>query len=234
MIHVVAHAQRRVYAQQLTAMHRMRREVFVGARGWKLQIREDGGEYDRGDDEKAIYFMMLDRDGGLQVSVRVRPVTDWSILLDEMPGCVEGGVSALRRPDVWEMARHLAGQQGRSVGEARQRAAEFRIAMLEAALRKGVTRLVGSVDVGLLAHGIRAWLDLKPLGLPVVYPEGGAAVGYEIPVSEDLIGRLKRAHGITRPSAFELEVETATPWLTPAGLEAAFRGPAAYSEAFPA
>jgi len=43
MIHVVAHAQRRVYAQQLTAMHRMRREVFVGARGWKLQIREDGG-----------------------------------------------------------------------------------------------------------------------------------------------------------------------------------------------
>jgi hypothetical protein len=106
--------------------------------------------------------------------------------------------------------------------------------MLEAALRKGVTRLVGSVDVGLLAHGIRAWIDLKPLGLPVVYPEGGAAVGYEIPVSEDLIGRLKRAHGITRPSAFELEVETATPWLTPAGLEAAFRGPAAYSEAFPA
>jgi N-acyl-L-homoserine lactone synthetase len=27
----------------------MRREVFVGARGWKLQIREDGGEYDRVD-----------------------------------------------------------------------------------------------------------------------------------------------------------------------------------------
>lgn len=232
MIHVVTHAQRHVYAQQLTTMHRMRREVFVGKRGWNLQTREDGGEYDRGDDDKAIYFMMLDRDGGLQVSVRVRPVTDWSILLDEMPGCVEGDVSALRRPDVWEMARHLAGQQGRSVGEAKRRAAEFRIAMLEAALRKGVTQLIGSVDVGLLAHGIRAWLDLKPLGLPVVYPEGGAAVGYEIPVSEDLIERLKRAHGVTRPSAFELEVESATPWMTPAGLEASFRGPAAYSEAF--
>lgn len=232
MIHVVTHAQRHVYARQLTAMHRMRREVFVETRGWTLQTREDGGEYDRGDDDKAIYFLMLDRDGGLQVSVRVRPVTDWSILLDEMPGCVEGEVSSLRRPDVWEMARHLAGQQGRSTGEAKRRAAEFRIAILEAALNRGVTRLVGSVDVGLLAHGIRAWLDLRPLGLPVVYPEGGAAVGYEIPVSEDLIDRLKRAHGITRRSAFELEVESATPWMTPAGLEAAFRGPAAYSEAF--
>lgn len=232
MIHVVTHAQRHVYAQQLAAMHRMRREVFVGKRGWKLQTREDGGEYDRGDDDKAIYFMMLDRDGGLQVSVRVRPVTDWSILLDEIPGCVEGDVSALRRPDVWEMARHLAGQQGRSVGEAKRRAAEFRIAVLEAALRKGVTQVIGTVDVGLLAYGIRAWLDLKPLGLPVVYPEGGAALGYDIPVSEDLIERLKRAHGVTRPSAFELEVESATPWMTPAGLEASFRGPAAYSKAF--
>jgi N-acyl-L-homoserine lactone synthetase len=234
MIHVVTHAQRGIYAHQLTAMHRMRREVFVGARGWNLQIREDGGEYDRGDDDKAVYFMMLDRDGGLQVSVRVRPVMDWSILLDEMPGCVEGDVAALRRPDVWEMARHLAGQQGRSVGEAKRRGAEFRIAMLEAALDRGITRLVGSVDVGLLAHGIRAWLDLKPIGLPVVYPEGGAAVGYEIPVSEDLIERLRHGAGITRRSAFELNVEQSTPWMTPAALEAADRGAGAYSQALPA
>lgn len=228
MIHVVTHAHRAVYAEQLLAMHRMRREVFVGHRGWKLQVREDGGEYDRGDDEQAIYVLMLDRHGDLQVSVRVRPVMDWSILIDEMPGCVEGGAEALRRPDVWEMARHLAGAQ-RSAGEARQRAGEFRVAMLEAALRRGVSRLVGSVDVGLLAHGIRAWLDLKPIGLPVVYPEGGAAVGYEIPVTEDLIERLRRAYGLGRASAFELDARDTTPFTTPAGLEAAWRGPAAYS-----
>jgi len=225
MIHVVTDAQRAVYAGQLSAMHRMRREVFIGTRGWKLDIREDGGEYDRGDDEKAVYFLMLDRDGDLQVSVRVRPVMDWSILLDEMPGCVEGDVGRLRRPDVWEMARHLAGRQGRSVGEAKQRAGEFRVAMLEAALDHGVTRLVGSVDVGLLAHGIRAWLDLKPLGLPVVYPEGGAAVGYEIPVTEDLIERLRRAYGLRRRSAFELEPAHIEPLTTPAGLEMAWHGP---------
>lgn len=203
MIHVVTHALRGVYAEQIAAMHRLRREVFIVARGWNLQER-DGGEYDRGDDDQAIYFMMLDEDGGLQVSVRVRPVMDWSILLDEMSGCVEGDAESLRRPDVWEMARHLANAQGRSVGEARQRAAEFRIAMLEAARARGITRLVGSVDVGLLAHGVRAWLDLKPLGLPVIYPEGGSAVGYEIPVSDDLIARLAGAHGVTEPAAFEL------------------------------
>jgi len=222
MIHVVTHAQRRVYAEQIAAMHRMRREVFIVARGWKLEER-DGGEYDRGDDEKAIYFMMLDEAGGLQVSVRVRPVLDWSILLDEMSGCVEGDAAALRRPDVWEMARHLASGQGRSVGEAKRRAAEFRIAMLEAAMRRGVTRLVGSVDVGLLAHGVRAWLDLKPLGLPVVYPEGGAAVGYEIPVSEDLIARMRRMHGFSEPVAFELDPSRDAPAPTPAQLERADR-----------
>lgn len=230
MIHVVTQAQKAVYADQLLAMHRLRREVFVGHRGWRLQIREDGGEYDRGDDEKAVYFLMLDREGELQCSVRVRPVMDWSILLDEMPGCVEGGVERLRRPDVWEMARHLAGAQ-RSTGEAKQRAGEFRVAMLEAALHHGVKSLVGSVDVGLLAHGIRAWLDLKPIGLPLVYPEGGAAVGYEIPVSEDLIQRLRRAYGLTDQSAFELAAGDISPHVTPAGLEASWRRPAAQGEA---
>ncbi|MFA7264048.1 MAG: acyl-homoserine-lactone synthase [Caulobacter sp.] len=220
MIHVVTHALRGVYADQIAAMHRMRREVFIVARGWQLEER-DGGEYDRGDDEQAIYFMMLDEHGGLQVSVRVRPVLDWSILVDEMPRCVEGGAETLRRPDVWEMARHLASGQGRSVGEARRRAAEFRVAMLEAARARGVTRIVGSVDVGLLAHGARAWLDLKPLGLPVVYPEGGAAVGYEIPVTDDLITRLKRAHGLVEPSAFELA--RGAPDMTPAQMERAHR-----------
>jgi N-acyl-L-homoserine lactone synthetase len=221
MIHVVTHAQRGVYAKQLDQMHRMRREVFIVARGWKLQER-DGGEYDRGDDEQAIYFMMLDQTGGLQVSVRVRPVLDWSILLDEMSACVEGDAKAVRRPDVWEMARHLAIGQGRSVGEARRRAAEFRVAMLEAARARGVTRLVGSVDVGLLAYGARVWFDLKPLGLPVVYPEGGAAVGYEIPVTDDLIARMKRAHGLSEPSAFERPPDT-PPEMTPAWLEQANR-----------
>lgn len=221
MIHVVTHALRGVYAEQIAAMHRLRREVFIVARGWDLEER-DGGEYDRGDDEQAIYFMMLDEDGGLQVSIRVRPVLDWSILVDEMPACIEGDAEALRRPDVWEMARHLASGQGRSVGEAKRRAAEFRIAMLEAALARGVTSIVGSVDVGLLAHGIRAWFDLKPLGLPVVYPEGGAAVGYEIPVTDDLIHRLRRANGLLTPAAFELASDAALA-VTPAQLEHAHR-----------
>jgi len=218
MIHVVTHALRGVYAEQLTAMHRMRHEVFIKTRGWKLQER-DGGEYDRGDDEHAIYLMMLDEDGGLQVSVRVRPVVDWSILLDEMSGCVEDDPEALRRPDVWEMARHLATGQGRSVGEARRRAAEFRIAMLEAGRRRGINKLVGSVDVGLLAHGVRAWFDLKPLGLPLVYPEGGAAVGYEIPVTDDLIDRLRTAHDIRGESAFELASDMLSTPLTPMVVE---------------
>ncbi|MDP1632923.1 MAG: acyl-homoserine-lactone synthase [Caulobacter sp.] len=202
MIHVVTHALRGVYAQQIAAMHRMRREAFIVGKGWKLQ-EHNGGEYDRGDDEQAVYLMMLDDHGGLQVSVRLRPVLDWSILLDEMAGCVEDGAETLRRPDIWEMARHLANAQGRSVGEAKRRSAEFRVAMLEAARARKIARIVGSVDVGLLAYGLRAWLDLRPLGLPVVYPEGGAAVGFEIPVTDDLINRLRRQHAMLAPQAFE-------------------------------
>lgn len=226
MIHIVTHEQRRFYAAQLEAMHRRRREVFIDERGWKLEER-DGGEYDPGDDEAAIYMLMLDMSGRLQVSVRVRPVMDWSMLIDEMPNCVEGDAKALRRPDVWEMARHVANGAGAAIGEARSRAAEFRIAMLETAREHGVTRLVGSVDVGLLAHGIRAWLDLKPLGIPVVYPEGGAAVGYEIPVTDDLICRLRERHDVHEAVAYEM---TGLPprGLTPAILEQAMRADRAW------
>ena len=54
MIHVVTHAQRRIYAQQLTAMHRMRREVFVGTRGWKLQTREERRRRSLGGDDELM------------------------------------------------------------------------------------------------------------------------------------------------------------------------------------
>jgi len=222
MIHVVTEQNRAFYRPQIDQMHRMRREVFIVGRGWDLEER-DGGEYDRGDDEHAVYLMMLDEDGTLQVSVRVRPVTDWSILLDEMPACAEGAVESLRRPDVWEMARHLATGQGRSVGEAKQRAAEFRIALLEAGLARGITQLVGSVDVGLLAHGVRAWLRLRPLGLPVIYPEGGSAVGYSIPVTQALIDEMRRVFGVSEPAAFEFGADDQTAAHTPVQFEQAFR-----------
>lgn len=222
MIHVVTQQNRAFYKAQLEQMHRMRREVFIVGRGWDLQER-DGGEYDRGDDEQAIYLMMLDEDGTLQVSVRARPVMDWSILLDEMPACAEGKVEALRRPDVWEMARHLATGQGRSAGEARERAAEFRIALLEAALARGITQLVGTVDVGLMAHGIRAWLQLKPLGLPVVYPEGGAAVGYTIPVTRALIDEMRKTFKASEPAAYEFKPVDPEVGLSPADIEQALR-----------
>lgn len=222
MIHVVTQQNRAFYKAQLEQMHRMRREVFIVGRGWCLQER-DGGEYDRGDDEQAVYLMMLDEDGTLQVSVRARPVMDWSILLDEMPGCAEGQVEALRRPDVWEMARHLATGQGRSAGEARERAAEFRIALLEAALARGITQLVGTVDVGLMAHGIRAWLQLKPLGLPVVYPEGGAAVGYTIPVTRALIDEMRSTFKASEPAAYEFKPVNPAIGLSPADIEQALR-----------
>lgn len=195
MIHVVTTGSRELYQRQLLQMHRLRAEVFVRTRGWKLDIRDDGGEYDRGDDELATYLLALDEEGGLLTSIRLRPVKDWSILLDAMPERVRGDAERFRRADVWEMARFLSIGAGRSTEEARRRVPEIFIALLEVAQAAGVTEVIGACDTPLFTHGLGLGWRMAPVGLPFAYPEGGSALPYTVEVSADAIEEVRDLHG---------------------------------------
>lgn len=68
MLHIVTHANSHLYTTQLLQMHRQRNELFVKVRGWNLQVRDNGGEYDAGDDRQAVYLLGLDEHGYCHMS----------------------------------------------------------------------------------------------------------------------------------------------------------------------
>ena len=98
MIHIVTHANRDLYADELLQAHRQRREAFVEQRGWPLSVREDGGEYDEGDDERAIYFLAIDKAGQVEASMRARPTDDFCVVADVFPHFLADGPASAKAP----------------------------------------------------------------------------------------------------------------------------------------
>jgi len=224
MIHVVNAANRGFYVPQLEHMHRLRREHFVDRRGWRLRVR-NGGEYDQGDDEQAVYFLGLDEDGGLLTSLRGRPTQDWGLVTDEFADWIHPSIdpASLKAPDVWGLDRHLSVGGGRSIEAARAHGPAVRVAYLETALSHGVTRAVGLCDAGLWGYAQSVWPGMKPLGLPRMYPEGGSAIAFELAVTREAVMILRERHQLAGPVA--LEIEPDDPWADwpKAQVEALFR-----------
>jgi len=210
MIHVVTSANRRLYRHQLTEMHRQRAEIFVAGKRWSLQVRE-GGEYDQGDDDRAIYFMALDEGGRVYAHIRLRPADDFSMLFDALPHFMSADPQAYRRRgSIWEMARYVAIGEGLPEGEATRASAEIKIALLETAFARGAAEVVGACDTGLYGHITTHGWRFKPLGLPRSYPEGGAAIAFTLPVTLEEIVHARTVNRRFDPLQFELAADA--PW----------------------
>jgi|HubBroStandDraft_1064217.scaffolds.fasta_scaffold00058_53 acyl-homoserine lactone synthase len=202
MIHVVTAANRSLYEPQLLQMHRQRTEIFVKGRGWSLKVAENGGEYDEGDDERALYFLALGRAGDIERSIRVRPTDDWCLLADVFPQFVGPDVPSVRNPDVWEMARYYAtGAAGEEDGLGRS--GELRLAMMEKAARSGIARIVGLGDLALMEAVIRTGRSLRALGPPGHYPEG-EGIAVEIVVSPAALDAIRKRLTYRGTSILEL------------------------------
>jgi N-acyl-L-homoserine lactone synthetase len=167
MLHVCTHQNRHLYRQQLVEMHRQRNELFVKTRGWNLTVR-NGGEYDEGDDERAVYLLSLDEAGDCYGSIRLRPADDFSMVIDKMGHHIAGDPNALRaEPGLWEMARWI------NIGGDAAAGQEIRIGLMEYLLSQGARQCLAIPDVGMLGYAIRTGWRLQPLGPPLPYPEGG-------------------------------------------------------------
>lgn len=166
MLHVVTGVNRHLYQAQLRQMHRQRYEFFVLGQGWNLRVR-DGGEYDEGDDERAVYLLALNPTGKCRSSIRIRPADDFSYLIDHMPEWVEGDAQELRTdPALWEIARWI-NRDGWDTGQ------EVRIGMIEYLLSRNVTQAISCPDVAMADYAVRTGWRVKRLGPPRCYPEGG-------------------------------------------------------------
>jgi len=219
MIHLINQANRHLYSRQLAQMHQLRREVFVEGRGWPLKVLEDGGEYDEGDDDQAIYLLGLDDDGDVVVGIRGRPTEDWSCVTDVLPHMVEGDTAQLKSPQIWEMARYFAvgraaaGEFGLQIGR------ELRLSLIEAALMAGVHTVVGVCDTYYFGPALGCGWRTRPLGEAQSYGEGnGIAIALE--VSDDALADMRTRLG--SPAPVLLRVPEDAPWasLPPEMIEA--------------
>jgi len=188
VLHVVTAANRHLYETQLDQMYRHRTELFVEGAGWNLTV-VDGREMDEGDDDRAVYLIAIDDDGHCRSSVRIRPVDDFSYLIDHMPEWVDEDRQALKEdPTVWEMARWI--------NQSRARKAEVSIAIYVGAVEymvgRGVSQCVSCPDVVREKHALRRGWTVRRLGTPRRYPEGGTAVGASLIVSEEELARARQ------------------------------------------
>ena len=202
MIHVVTAANRSLYQPQLLQMHRQRTEVFVKGMGWNRPVADDGGEYDEGDDDRAIYFLALNEAGEVEGGLRARPTDDWCMAADVFPHFIGPDEELVRNPDVWEMARLYA--MGNLRGpEGFNRRGEIRLAILEKAVQCGIRRIIGMSEVYLVATAMRSGWRLRVCGLPQSYGEG-EAVAVEVEASPEAVEELKERLGLDQPVSLEL------------------------------
>jgi N-acyl-L-homoserine lactone synthetase len=224
MLHICTNKNRSLYEQQLIQMHRQRYELFVKIRGWNLNVR-DGGEYDEGDDERAVYLLSIDEAGSVYGSIRVRPADDFSMVIDRMAHHIAGDASALRAgPGLWEMARWV------NIGGDPSAGQEMRIGLIEYLLRRGASQCLALPDLNMVAYAIRTGWRVRALGAPAPYPEGGIAVAVSLPITREEVDYLRELTG--RRDALLLEIDPAAPWadLPLATIEAAYVAAAAATQ----
>lgn len=218
MLHVVTATNRHLYETQLDQMYRHRTELFVEGARWNLKV-VDGREMDEGDDERAVYLIAMDDDGRCCSSVRIRPVDDFSYLIDRMPEWVDRGHRALKEdPTVWEMARWINRSPRR-----KEASIGILVGSIDYMLGKGVSQCISCPDEDKAAHAKKRGWRLRRLGSPRRYPEGGVAVATSLPVNRVELARLREKYECHHPVL--LEIPPDAPWagLPVTVIDSAFR-----------
>ena len=202
MIHVVTAANRCLYERQLKQMHLQRTKVFVEGMGWNRPVAEDGGEYDEGDDEHAIYFLSLTENGDIDRSMRARKASDWSVIGDVYPHFIGPDTPSVRNPDVWEMCR-LYNIGGAREPEGFKQRGELGLALIEKAVQCGITRIVGMSELFLVGPVMRSGWRMKVIGLPGNYGEG-ECVAVEVDACAEAVDEMRERLNITSSVLLEI------------------------------
>ncbi|OYX03393.1 MAG: N-acyl-L-homoserine lactone synthetase [Caulobacter vibrioides] len=206
MIHIITSENRHLYGPQLWAMHEERRRQCVDKNGWVDLVVLDGGEIDDYDDHRAIYLLGFDDDMQLEVGLRLRPTDDRCMLADKFADLIAPGETPKKGLDAWEATRLFtteAYRQRKGPGRG-QRVFECWAAAFELALKNGVTRFVGMIDMQLYPGILNSPIETRLVGIPRPYAFGVVA-GSEIAVSSDLLDRVLEAIGRESPVGYEVD-----------------------------
>lgn len=206
MIHVITSENRHLYGPQLWAMHEERRRQCVDKNGWVDLVVLDGGEVDDYDDQHAIYLLGFDDDMRLEVGLRLRPTEDRCMLADKFSHLVSPGETPKKGVDVWEATRLFTTEiyrQRKGPGRG-SRVFECWAAAFELALKNGVTRFVGMIDMQLYPGILNSPIETRLVGIPRPYAYGLVA-GSEIAISRSQLDRVLEALGRESPIGYEID-----------------------------
>jgi acyl homoserine lactone synthase len=148
MIHIVPRSFYAYYRRELTAMHRLRHEVFVERLGWDVKS-EHGLERDAFDDLDPVYVLALTDDGRVDGTWRLLPTTGPTMLADCFPGLLDGA-PAPRSPAIWETSRFAVagGALGAEGLAALSRVTgELFCGLVEYAIGAGIAEIVTVYDI---------------------------------------------------------------------------------------
>jgi acyl-homoserine lactone synthase len=198
MIHLIAGATNPNCREALARMFRLRHDVFVKERGWKLKSY-NGLEFDQFDTAETLYLAEYDDAGDLVATVRMNAMSRPTLMSEVFADmCYEGPPKCA---DMWELTRGAVAKHVRkSVHFGR-----IECATIEAALLWGVTRACGIFGVDLLMKKMRAGLDAKPMGQPRMI-DGEANVAAEFPMNSDVLQRTRALYRITGPSIEQIHL----------------------------
>ncbi|MBB5986560.1 acyl-homoserine-lactone synthase [Sphingobium lignivorans] len=147
----------------MRAMFEARKRVFVDLLGWDLPILDGRYEVDQFDDVHACYLILTDGEGRHRASARLLPTTRPHIL-DSLFGtlCEE---APPRGPDIFEITRFCL-DRGLNAARRRQARDTLVTALVEHALKTGISMYTGVAEIGWLQQILAFGWRCRPLGLP--------------------------------------------------------------------
>ncbi|MFC7047892.1 acyl-homoserine-lactone synthase [Emcibacter nanhaiensis] len=166
-VDMVTHENRHHFSDELRLMFRQRFDVFEEQMGWQLPMAdyENRLEIDEFDSEDTVYLLIKDDNNELIGSLRLLPSTGPHLMSELFSHLVEGPVA--RADDTWECSRvYVLSNKGKASGLKAGGGAELSVAMMEAGLMLGISKINVIANMNTLPMILRSGWGTMPLGLP--------------------------------------------------------------------
>lgn len=161
MLHVVTRENRHLYSKRLDEMFRLRYEVFVEERGWRLEC-EAPYERDQFDNDDAIYFLYFDNDDEVAATFRILPTTRPHMMSEVFSSLCPEGVPVGEQ--IFEATRAAVRKAYRREGVVWQ---SMMAGVYEYCLLSSIDKLTAIFDLPVFLARLRSGVDFRPLGPPV-------------------------------------------------------------------
>lgn len=195
MIQLITADNRSAFFQDLTLMHRHRKEIFVDRLGWSLPC-EEGLEIDEFDSPDALYLLYYDPAGELLASARMLP-TNRPHLMSEYFGalCPNGAPSG---DAIWESTRFCPSPSVESPAQKRQLLGIMIAGMMEAGLLFGIEQISFVASGALRPVALAAGWSAHPLG-PMQRLHNDRITACIADVEPQGLRRVRERHGLRSP-----------------------------------